>query len=163
MCLKGKLLEDSSEKMNSINLLKHMTPIAAVVLMLMVMVMEPDITDSIPRYGSPSFPSFAAIMLLNGFLSFLVNLSNFLVTNFTSPLTLQVRPGSEGFCGALPGCLSVLTTYIYGCYIPLLRPALTYSDTHYLGDQLEPWELHPLVLYQQTCSDVLLLTREICD
>ena len=83
----GKLLEDSSEKMNSINLLKHMTPIAA-----MVVIMEPDITDSIPPYGSPTFGPFAAIMLLNGLLSFLVNLSNFLVTNYTSPLTLQVRP-----------------------------------------------------------------------
>lgn len=90
----GKLLEDSSEKMNSINLLKHMTPIAAIVLMVMVVFLEPDITDSIPRYDSPAFASFASIMLLNGLLSFLVNLSNFLVTNYTSPLTLQVRTQS---------------------------------------------------------------------
>ena len=86
----GKLLEDSSEKMNSINLLKHMTPIAAIVLMVMVAILEPDITDSIPRYGSPHFTPFAVLMLINGLLSFLVNLSNFLVTNYTSPLTLQV-------------------------------------------------------------------------
>lgn len=71
-----------------------MTPIAALVLILMVFVLEPDIADSIPHYGSPAFTSFACLMLLNGLLSFFVNLTNFLVTNFTSPLTLQVRGGA---------------------------------------------------------------------
>ena len=88
----GKLLEESADKLNSINLLKHMTPIAAVTLLLLVMVIEPNVRDAIPTRESPDFVPFCVLLLLNGLLSFAVNLSNFLVTHYTSPLTLQVRP-----------------------------------------------------------------------
>ncbi len=89
--LQGKLLEDSADKLSSLNLLRHMTPIAAVALLLLVMVIEPDVRDAIPARQSPEFIPFCTLLLLSGLLSFAVNLSNFLVTHYTSPLTLQVH------------------------------------------------------------------------
>ena len=89
--MQGKLLEESADKLNSLNLLKHMTPIAAAALLLLVMLIEPDVRDAIPARESPDFVPFCVLLLLNGLLSFAVNLSNFLVTQYTSPLTLQVR------------------------------------------------------------------------
>ena len=90
-CPQGKLLEDSADKLSSLNLLRHMTPIAAVALLLLVMVIEPNVRDAIPARDSADFVPFCVLMLLSGLLSFAVNLSNFLVTHYTSPLTLQVR------------------------------------------------------------------------
>ena len=94
----SKLLEESADKLNSLNLLKHMTPIAAAALLLLVMLIEPDVRDAIPARESVDFVPFCVLLLLNGLLSFAVNLSNFLVTHYTSPLTLQVRVLHRSTC-----------------------------------------------------------------
>ncbi len=101
--MQGKLLEESADKLNSVNLLKHMTPIAAFALLLLVMAIEPNVRDAIPTRDSPDFVPFCFMLLLNGLLSFAVNLSNFLVTHYTSPLTLQVQPDILDYPGPTPG------------------------------------------------------------
>lgn len=94
--LQGLLLTDPSEKLDSVNLLRYMTPIASAALMLLVAVMEPDIADSLPHVGDEHWVRFYVILSANGALAFLVNLTNFLVTRYTSALTLQVLGNAKG-------------------------------------------------------------------
>lgn len=77
------------EKLNSINLLLYMSPIAVLVLLPASLIMEPNVIDVITKLGKEH--KFMWLLLsINSVLAYSANLSNFLVTKHTSALTLQV-------------------------------------------------------------------------
>ena len=93
----------SREKLNSMNLLLYMAPIAIVFLLPATLLMEDnvfEITVDLSRRDS----KIVWYLLFNSSLAYFVNLTNFLVTKHTSALTLQVCPIFFSFsllCGLL--------------------------------------------------------------
>ncbi|XP_020522225.1 probable sugar phosphate/phosphate translocator At5g04160 isoform X3 [Amborella trichopoda] len=85
--LQGILLSSEGEKLNSMNLLLYMSPMAVLVLLPAVLVMESNLADVVLSLGKDRFMFF--LLLVNSAMAYSVNLSNFLVTKHTSPLTLQ--------------------------------------------------------------------------
>lgn len=77
------------DKMHSMNLLAHMSPFAVAMLTPMVVLFEPDALASAARLAA-HHRMFALMLALNCGVAACVNLSNFLVTQATSALTLQV-------------------------------------------------------------------------
>lgn len=94
MCFQGVLLTDPSENMDSMNLLKYMSPIAMTVLLPATWVLEPDVFALLRDSRRDYF--FIAFLSLNAVLAYFVNLLNFLVTRYTSALTLQVLGNGKG-------------------------------------------------------------------
>ncbi|GLJ47552.1 hypothetical protein SUGI_1004280 [Cryptomeria japonica] len=93
--LQGILLSSEGEKLNSMNLLLYMAPIAVVVLLPAVMILEPNvlgITVALARQDM----RIVYYLLFNSGLAYFVNLTNFLVTKHTSALTLQVLGNAKG-------------------------------------------------------------------
>ena len=81
----------SREKLNSMNLLLYMAPIAIVFLLPATLLMEDnvfEITVDLSRRDS----KIVWYLLFNSSIAYFVNLTNFLVTKHTSALTLQVCP-----------------------------------------------------------------------
>ncbi|KAI4348667.1 hypothetical protein L6164_009365 [Bauhinia variegata] len=93
--LQGILLSSEGEKLNSMNLLLYMSPIAVLVLLPAVLIMEPDVMDVTMSLGR-EHKSMWLLLLLNSFTAYAANLSNFLVTKHTSALTLQVLGNAKG-------------------------------------------------------------------
>jgi len=93
--LQSLLLTSENERMNSMNLLMYMAPIAALVLLPPAVAME---SSAFRRAGELSelHDGFSLMLGLNMATSFLVNLTNFLVTKSTSALTLQVLGNAKG-------------------------------------------------------------------
>lgn len=85
----GILLADKSEKLDSINLLRLMAPIAATMLLPAVAYLEPMAPGMAWRLFWTR-PSFAALLVGNASLAYIVNFTNFQITHYTSALTLQV-------------------------------------------------------------------------
>lgn len=135
--VQGLLLADSSEKMDSMNLLLYMAPIAALLLIPAIMISEPTVlfVAREQAYADHSEPAiayqlpfsitpqsytadpwhfgsvgFLPALALNATLAFFVNLSNFMVTKHTSALTLQAG------CPARPSLL-------------LLQPPMIHCDS----------------------------------
>ncbi|XP_057982049.1 UDP-URONIC ACID TRANSPORTER 1 [Malania oleifera] len=93
--LQGILLSSEGEKLNSMNLLLYMSPVAVIVLLPAALIMEPSVLDVILTLGSQH--KFMWILLLvNSTMAYSANLSNFLVTKHTSALTLQVLGNAKG-------------------------------------------------------------------
>ncbi|XP_011622979.1 probable sugar phosphate/phosphate translocator At5g04160 isoform X2 [Amborella trichopoda] len=92
--LQGILLSSEGEKLNSMNLLLYMSPMAVLVLLPAVLVMESNLADVVLSLGKDRFMFF--LLLVNSAMAYSVNLSNFLVTKHTSPLTLQVLGNAKG-------------------------------------------------------------------
>lgn len=93
--LQGILLSSEGEKLNSMNLLLYMAPIAVVFLLPATLMMEENvvgITLALARDDS----RIIWLLLFNSALAYLVNLTNFLVTKHTSALTLQVLGNAKG-------------------------------------------------------------------
>ncbi|MED6204591.1 hypothetical protein PIB30_010445 [Stylosanthes scabra] len=93
--LQGILLSSDGEKLNSMNLLMYMAPVAVAFLLPASIVMEQDvvgITISLARED----PSILWLLIFNSALAYFVNLTNFLVTKHTSALTLQVLGNAKG-------------------------------------------------------------------
>ncbi|XP_047095680.1 probable sugar phosphate/phosphate translocator At3g11320 [Lolium rigidum] len=93
--LQGILLSSEEEKLNSMDLLRYMAPVAVVLLVPATLIMEPDALSAAAALARAD-PSFVWMLLLNSSLAYLVNLTNFLVTKHTSPLTLQVLGNAKG-------------------------------------------------------------------
>lgn len=77
------------EKLNSMNLLMYMAPVAVAFLLPAALIMEEDvvgITIALARDDS----NILWLLIFNSALAYFVNLTNFLVTKHTSALTLQV-------------------------------------------------------------------------
>jgi drug/metabolite transporter (DMT)-like permease len=126
--LQGILLMDASEKMDSLNLLRWMAPIASLCLIPAVLVLEPTVVREAVDM-SITQPNFFWLLAFNAFLAYFTNLTNFLVTRYTSALTLQVLGNAKGvFTTALsifvfqnPYTVTSVTGYLVtvagvGCY-----------------------------------------------
>lgn len=126
--LQGILLSSEGEKLNSMNLLLYMAPIAVVCLIPATLIMEENvvgITVALAREDC----SIIWYLLFNSALAYFVNLTNFLVTNHTSALTLQVLGNAKGavavvisilifrnpvsVTGMLGYCLTVIGVVLY--------------------------------------------------
>ncbi|KAH6779677.1 Nucleotide-sugar transporter family protein [Perilla frutescens var. hirtella] len=93
--LQGVLLSNEGEKLNSMNLMLYMAPIAVVVLLPAALVMEPNVLEEVVSLGTEH--KFMWILLLvNSSMAYGANLCNFLVTKHTSALTLQVLGNAKG-------------------------------------------------------------------
>lgn len=79
------------------NLLMYMAPIAVVFLLPATLVMEEDVVGITLALARDDI-RIIWYLLFNSALAYFVNLANFLVTNHTSALTLQVCPP---FCSTL--------------------------------------------------------------
>lgn len=77
------------EKLNPMELLGYMAPVAVVLLIPATFIMERNVLTMVTALARED-PSFIWILLCNSSLAYFVNLTNFLVTKHTSPLTLQV-------------------------------------------------------------------------
>lgn len=75
--------------MDSMDLLRYMAPVAVMLLVPATLVMERDALAVVAALARDD-PSFVWILVCNSSLAYFVNLTNFLVTKHTSPLTLQV-------------------------------------------------------------------------
>ncbi|CAN1282476.1 Probable sugar phosphate/phosphate translocator At3g11320 [Linum perenne] len=87
--LQGILLSSEGEKLHSMNLLMYMAPVAVAFLLPTALIMETDVIG-ITIAQAKEDKWFIFYLLFNASLSYLVNLTNFLVTKHTSALTLQV-------------------------------------------------------------------------
>eukprot|EP01018_Ginkgo_biloba_P035480 Gb_40123 [translate_table: standard] len=93
--LQGLLLSSEGEKLNSMNLLLYMAPIAVVLLLPATLLLEPNVlglTIALARQDM----RIVYYLFFNSALAYFVNLTNFLVTKHTSALTLQVLGNAKG-------------------------------------------------------------------
>lgn len=79
----------SREKLNSMNLLLYMAPIAVVFLLPATLFMEENVVGITLALARDDI-KIVWYLLFNSALAYFVNLTNFLVTKHTSALTLQV-------------------------------------------------------------------------
>ncbi|XP_013620841.1 PREDICTED: probable sugar phosphate/phosphate translocator At3g11320 isoform X1 [Brassica oleracea var. oleracea] len=83
------------EKLNSMNLLLYMAPIAVVFLLSATLIMEKNVVGITIALARDDF-RIVWYLLFNSALAYFVNLTNFLVTKHTSALTLQVLGNAKG-------------------------------------------------------------------
>ncbi|KAG2391242.1 sugar phosphate/phosphate translocator [Vigna angularis] len=93
--LQGILLSSEGEKLNSMNLLLYMAPIAVVFLLPATLLMEENVIGITLALARDDV-KIIWYLLFNSALAYLVNLTNFLVTKHTSALTLQVLGNAKG-------------------------------------------------------------------
>ena len=121
--LQGILLADQSEKLDSMNLLRMMSPIAAAMLLPAVALLEPTAPYVAWRLLQNQ-PIFAALLIGNASLAYIVNFTNFQITHYTSALTLQV---CSALHNSLIGCSALSTGrphknfWVYTCLHFLTR------------------------------------------
>ncbi|KAL6123622.1 hypothetical protein ACLB2K_076141 [Fragaria x ananassa] len=93
--LQGILLSSEGEKLNSMNLLLYMAPIAVVFLLPATLIMEDNVVGITLALARDDV-KIIWYLLFNSALAYFVNLTNFLVTKHTSALTLQVLGNAKG-------------------------------------------------------------------
>uniref|UniRef100_A0A0D6R3L0 Sugar phosphate transporter domain-containing protein n=1 Tax=Araucaria cunninghamii TaxID=56994 RepID=A0A0D6R3L0_ARACU len=93
--LQGILLSSEGEKLNSMNLLLYMAPIAVVLLLPATLILEPNVLGIAVALARQDM-RIVYYLLFNSALAYCVNLTNFLVTKHTSALTLQVLGNAKG-------------------------------------------------------------------
>ncbi|XP_065857658.1 UDP-URONIC ACID TRANSPORTER 1-like [Euphorbia lathyris] len=93
--LQGILLSSEAEKLNSMNLLLYMSPIAVLALLPAAIIMEPGVIDYTLNLGT-EHKFMWLLLFLNSTMAYSANLTNFLVTKHTSALTLQVLGNAKG-------------------------------------------------------------------
>lgn len=93
--LQGVLLSSEGEKLNSMNLMLYMAPIAVVFLLPAALVMEPNVLDMVVSLGT-EHKFMWLLLFINSSMAYGANLCNFLVTKHTSALTLQVLGNAKG-------------------------------------------------------------------
>lgn len=102
--VQGILLTSEAEKLNSMNLLMYMAPIAAAILFPLSLWYEPGVLY-VTLANMRGDPKFALLILANATVAYLVNLTNFLVTRHTSALTLQVLGNAKAAVAAFVSVL----------------------------------------------------------
>ncbi|KAA3478277.1 putative sugar phosphate/phosphate translocator [Gossypium australe] len=115
--LQGILLSSEGEKLNSMNLLLYMAPIAVVFLLPATLIMEENVVGITLALARDDV-KIIWYLLFNSALAYFVNLTNFLVTKHTSALTLQVLGNAKGAVAVvfpLLGC-SVIPSQSSGLY-----------------------------------------------
>ncbi|GLT89478.1 hypothetical protein SLE2022_074570 [Rubroshorea leprosula] len=93
--LQSILLSSEEEKLNSMNLLMYMAPIAVAILLPATLLMEGNVLEITVALARKDI-NIVYYLLFNSSLAYLVNLTNFLVTKHTSALTLQVLGNAKG-------------------------------------------------------------------
>ncbi|MBA0571996.1 hypothetical protein Golob_002363 [Gossypium lobatum] len=93
--LQGILLSSEGEKLNSMNLLLYMAPMAVVFLLPATLIMEENVVGITLALARDDI-KIIWYLLFNSALAYFVNLTNFLVTKHTSALTLQVLGNAKG-------------------------------------------------------------------
>ncbi|XP_021278761.1 probable sugar phosphate/phosphate translocator At3g11320 [Herrania umbratica] len=93
--LQGILLSSEGEKLNSMNLLMYMAPVAVIFLLPAALFMEEGVVGITIALARDDW-KFLLYLIFNSALAYFVNLTNFLVTKHTSPLTLQVLGNAKG-------------------------------------------------------------------
>lgn len=93
--LQGILLSSEGEKLNSMNLLLYMAPVAVVFLLPATLIMEKNVLGMTIALAREDV-KIVWYLLFNSSLAYFVNLTNFLVTKHTSALTLQVLGNAKG-------------------------------------------------------------------
>ncbi|ONK61879.1 uncharacterized protein A4U43_C08F34520 [Asparagus officinalis] len=93
--VQGILLSSDGEKLNSMNLLLYMAPIAVIFLLPATLYMEENVIAITLALGREDI-KIIWYLLFNSALAYFVNLTNFLVTKHTSALTLQVLGNAKG-------------------------------------------------------------------
>lgn len=89
LCTQAMLLADTSEKLDPMSLLLYMSGLSAVLLLPAAIILEPSSFDQALNMVR-SKPGFVWWLVCNCGLAYTANLTNFLVTKYTSALTLQV-------------------------------------------------------------------------
>uniref|UniRef100_A0A803MAH2 Sugar phosphate transporter domain-containing protein n=2 Tax=Chenopodium quinoa TaxID=63459 RepID=A0A803MAH2_CHEQI len=129
--LQGILLSDEGEKMDSMNLLLYMAPIAVVALIPAVFIMEPTVLEVFASVGDQHKFMFI-ILILNSTMAYAANLSNFLVTKYTSALTLQVLGNAKGAVAVVISILifqNPVTVIGIGGYTMTVLGVIAYGET----------------------------------
>ncbi|KAK4351366.1 hypothetical protein RND71_030679 [Anisodus tanguticus] len=93
--LQGILLSSEGEKLNSMNLLLYMAPIAVILLLPATVLMEENVVGITLALARDDI-KIIWLFLFNSALAYFVNLTNFLVTKHTSALTLKVLGNAKG-------------------------------------------------------------------
>ncbi|GLT95925.1 hypothetical protein SLE2022_135780 [Rubroshorea leprosula] len=93
--LQGILLSSEGEKLNSMNLMLYMSPIAVIVLMPATLMMEHNVLEETLSLGRKHRYMWL-LLFVNSTMAYSANLLNFLVTKHTSALTLQVLGNAKG-------------------------------------------------------------------
>ena len=127
--LQGLMLSDSSEKMDSLSLLLYMAPVAAAALVPITLYFEPSALANAMVLGRTG--GFWLLLLFNSFLAYFVNLTNFLVTKYTSALTLQVLGNAKGVVAVVISVLcfrNPVTFYSILGYVITVGGVVLYSQ-----------------------------------
>ncbi|CAF1935665.1 unnamed protein product [Brassica napus] len=129
--LQGILLSSEGEKLNSMNLMLYMSPIAVIALLPVTIVMEPDVmsvTLSLARQHKYMW----VLLLVNSVMAYSANLLNFLVTKHTSALTLQVLGNAKGVVAVVISVLlfrNPVTVMGIGGYSITVLGVVAYGET----------------------------------
>ncbi|XP_013640211.2 UDP-URONIC ACID TRANSPORTER 1-like [Brassica napus] len=129
--LQGILLSSEGEKLNSMNLMLYMSPIAVIALLPVTIVMEPDVmsvTLSLARQHKYMW----VLLLVNSIMAYSANLLNFLVTKHTSALTLQVLGNAKGAVAVVISILlfrNPVTVMGIGGYSITVLGVVAYGET----------------------------------
>ncbi|EFJ50855.1 plastidic phosphate translocator [Volvox carteri f. nagariensis] len=97
--LQSLLMTDPSEKLDPMSLLVYMSGVSVAILLPLTAVLEQASWQAAMDLVAKS-SGFLYWLLGNSSLAYFVNLTNFLVTKYTSPLTLQVLGNAKGVVAA---------------------------------------------------------------
>lgn len=129
--LQGILLSSEGEKLNSMNLMLYMSPIAVVALLPVTLVMEPDVI-SLTLTLAKQHRYMWILLLVNSVMAYSANLLNFLVTKHTSALTLQVLGNAKGAVAVVISILifqNPVTVMGIGGYSITVLGVVAYGET----------------------------------
>ncbi|KAK1306044.1 putative sugar phosphate/phosphate translocator [Acorus calamus] len=102
--VQGIILTSEAEKLNSMNLLMYMAPMAAAMLLPVALYVERGVVGiTIEKAKGDWFMVW--LLIGNATVAYLVNLTNFLVTKHTSALTLQVLGNAKAAVAAVVSVL----------------------------------------------------------
>uniref|UniRef100_A0A9I9CTU5 Sugar phosphate transporter domain-containing protein n=1 Tax=Cucumis melo TaxID=3656 RepID=A0A9I9CTU5_CUCME len=128
--LQGILLSADGEKLNSMNLLLYMAPMAVVFLLPATLIMEHNVVGITLALARDDI-KIIWYLLFNSSLAYFVNLTNFLVTKHTSALTLQVLGNAKGAVAVVVSILifrnPVSVTGMFG-YTLTVMGVILYSE-----------------------------------
>ncbi|KAL1817020.1 hypothetical protein DCAR_0521438 [Daucus carota subsp. sativus] len=128
--LQGILLSSEGEKLNSMNLLLYMAPVAVIFLLPATLLMEHNVVGITVALARNDV-KIIWYLLFNSALAYCVNLTNFLVTKHTSALTLQVLGNAKGAVAVVVSILifrnPVSVTGMMGYFLTVIGVVL-YSE-----------------------------------
>lgn len=118
-------------KLDAMSLLVYMSGVSVLILLPLCAVMEPGAIRGAVRLSRES-PTFVCWLLANSCLAYGVNLANFLVTKYTSALTLQVLGNAKGIIAAIVSVWmfqNYVTPYGWLGYAITVMGVLAYSES----------------------------------